>query len=255
MVAKRTSNQTMEQDLMNSTNTKHEEYEAIETMDISSQLKQQRIFDFYQSIPKPLEKIRNYLNNTFDKAVVKSEQEEKYLNSFKKFCDNFEIVSDKGLGMLMIGNPGTGKTYYSDCIYNQLCSKYKVYRTRLSFLLTEIKDSYSQKEKSEFDIYKRITSADLLILDDLGNENLTESDKNLMFNIIDTAYLNNVSMIVNSNLDYNQLINFLDVKGSDKLIDRLKERCKFFKFDWLSRRREVNQAEFQKLFQECGTSK
>ena len=69
----------MDQDLMNSTNTKHEEYEAIETMDISSQLKQQRIFDFYQSIPKPLEKIRNYLNNTFDKAVVKSEQEKKYL--------------------------------------------------------------------------------------------------------------------------------------------------------------------------------
>ena len=129
MVAKRTSNQTMDQDLMNSTNTKHEEYEAIETMDISSQLKQQRIFDFYQSIPKPLEKKRNYLNNTFDRAITKSEQEEKYLNSFKKFCDNFEMVGDKGLGMLFIGNPGTGKTYYSDCIYNQLCKKYKVYRT------------------------------------------------------------------------------------------------------------------------------
>ena len=248
MASKKIENQTMQKDLMISTNAGNEVYEAIETIDISSQLKQQRIFDFYERIPKPLEKIRNYLNNTFDKAVVKSDQEEKYLRSFQKFCDNFEIASDKGLGMLMIGNPGTGKTYYSDCIYNQLCSKYKVYRTRLSFLLTEIKDSYSNKEKSEFDIYKRITSADLLILDDLGNENLTESDKNLMFNIIDTAYLNKVSMIINSNLDYVQFTNFLEVKGSDKILDRFKERCKFFKFSWLSRRREVNQAEFQKLF-------
>ena len=69
-----------------------------------------------------------------------------------------------------------------------------------------------------------------------------------MFNIVDTAYLNNVSLLINSNLDYTQFTNFLDVKGSDKIIDRFKERCKFFKFSWISRRREINQAEFQKLF-------
>lgn len=81
MVAKRTSNQTMDQDLMNSTKN---EIETIETVDLTDQLKQQAIFDFYKNLPKPLEK-RNYLNNTFDRAITKSEQEEKYLNSFKKF--------------------------------------------------------------------------------------------------------------------------------------------------------------------------
>ena len=80
MVAKRTSNQTMDQDLMNSTKN---EIETIETVDLTDQLKQQAIFDFYKSLPKPLEKKRNYLNNTFDRAITKSEQEEKYLNSFK----------------------------------------------------------------------------------------------------------------------------------------------------------------------------
>ena len=46
----------------------------------------------------------------FENAEVKTPGEIKYKKSFEKYCKNFEIIKQKGLGILMSCNPGTGKT-------------------------------------------------------------------------------------------------------------------------------------------------
>ena len=51
--------------------------------------------------------------NTFDKAKIVNDKEISYLESFKKYCDNFEKAKENGIGLLLTGLAGTGKTFYS----------------------------------------------------------------------------------------------------------------------------------------------
>ena len=101
----------------------------------------------------------------FENAKVLSFEEKEFKKSFERYCENFEAIKKKGLGIVMIGNPGTGKTFYTNCIMNVLNSKYLVYRTSLSALLEEIRESYKKRNdeddgfllerlsKSELDIF------------------------------------------------------------------------------------------------------
>ena len=56
----------------------------------------------------------------FENAKILSSEEKEFKKSFERYCENFEMIKKKGLGIVMIGNPGTGKTFYTNCIMNAL---------------------------------------------------------------------------------------------------------------------------------------
>ena len=58
----------------------------------------------------------------FKNANFKNEKEEKYTKSFYKYCKNFEKAKDMGIGILMYGNAGTGKTFLAVSILEDLPS-------------------------------------------------------------------------------------------------------------------------------------
>lgn len=184
----------------------------------------------------------------FENAIVESDEEKEYKQSFERFCKNFELIKEKGLGIIMIGNPGTGKTYYTTCILNALISKYLVYKTSLSSLLDEIKETYKTGVENENFIFERLLEAELIILDDLGNEFLSDWGKEKMFSIFNFIYEKNKSLIINTNLDSKQLSNFFNINGSDKLLDRIRSKCKAYVFDWESRRRDLHKKDFEELY-------
>lgn len=184
----------------------------------------------------------------FENAIVESDEEKEYKQSFERFCKNFELIKEKGLGIIMIGNPGTGKTYYTTCILNALISKYLVYKTSLSSLLDEIKKTYKNGVENEDFIFERLLEAELIIFDDLGNEFLSDWGKEKMFSIFNFVYEKNKSLIINTNLDSKQLSNFFNINGSDKLLDRIRSKCKAYVFDWESRRRDLHKKDFEELY-------
>lgn len=184
----------------------------------------------------------------FENAIVESDEEKEYKQSFERFCKNFELIKKKGLGIIMIGNPGTGKTYYTTCILNALISKCLVYKTSLSSLLDEIKETYKNGVENEDFIFERLLEAELIIFDDLGNEFLSDWGKEKMFSIFNFIYEKNKSLIINTNLDSKQLSNFFNINGSDKLLDRIRSKCKAYVFDWESRRRDLHKKDFEELY-------
>ncbi len=188
------------------------------------------------------------LERTFEKAVIMGENEKKFVDSFKKYSQNFEEIRKMGLGILMSGNAGTGKTFYTTCILNELVRDYKVLRTSLSELLEEIRRSYERQSNDDFFTFRKIENAELIILDDLGNEYLSEWGKEKMFVITNHIYEHKIPLIINTNLDSEQFSRFLEINGSNKLYDRITSVCKLFLFDWESRRRSINKKKIEELF-------
>lgn len=189
---------------------------------------------------------KNTLTSIFKNSIFKNDKEKQYSKSFYKYCKNFEKAKNNGIGILMYGNPGTGKTFLTDCIYNELKNENVVYKTTLSYYLQRIKDLFNSK--TEDWILNMLHEVDLIILDDVGNERLTDWSMEHLYNLFNFIYTNKKSLIINTNLSLFELEEFLTIKKSNKLTDRISELCKIFHFDWDSRRSELNKELFKDIF-------
>lgn len=188
-------------------------------------------------------KTKKYYESTFGNIDAKNSKEIEYYKRFQNFCKNFDELKKAGVGILLQGLEGTGKTLYSYAISNELDKKYKVYRTPLSFYLDDIKTDFDEKYYLNL-----VKNADLLIINDIGNESLKEWGMERVYNLLNTAYEEKISLIIDTNLDDQQLENFLNIRGSSKLMSRLKAKCKKFVFDWEDRRVNENKEYFEKYF-------
>ena len=185
--------------------------------------------------------------NTFENATSTNEKETSYKNSFKKYCYNFDKAKENGVGLLLTGNAGNGKTFYSNCIANFLKEKgYSVLSFNLSGYMQELR-KFNEKEK-EKELLGAVETVDLVIIDDVGSENITEWGQEKMFNLFNTIYLHKKSCIVTTNNNASELGKHLTINGSNKILDRLLELCKPFKFDWESRRKAIGQEKFKDIF-------
>ena len=185
--------------------------------------------------------------NTFENATSTNEKETAYKNSFKKYCYNFDKAKENGVGLLLTGNAGNGKTFYSNCIANFLKEKgYSVLSFNLSGYMQELR-KFDEKEK-EKELLGAVETVDLVIIDDVGSENITEWGQEKMFNLFNTIYLHKKPCIVTTNNNASELGKHLTINGSNKILDRLLELCKPFKFDWESRRKAIGQEKFKDIF-------
>ena len=184
--------------------------------------------------------------NTFENSNTTNEKEKEFLESFKKYCDNFEKAKENGVGLLLTGNAGNGKTFYSNCISNNLKEKgYSVLSFNLSGYLQEIRLGFDEKEK---DLIQAIRTVDLIIVDDVGSESISDWGREKTFNLFNEIYLNKKSCIITTNNNAKELGEHLKINGSNKILDRLLELCKPFKFDWESRRKAIGQEKFKDIF-------
>ena len=123
-----------------------------------------------------------------------------------EFIENFHSIDQKNL--LFIGTPGVGKTFLSGCIANEIIKKgYSVLYQTSPLLLDSIFDyKYNQKNSSSKELYDSLFNVDLLIIDDLGTENLSAAKYAELSNIINTRLLNsNIKNIISNNLDLAKL--------------------------------------------------
>ena len=154
------------------------------------------------------------------------------LNQIKKialnFIENFDDPNEKNL--LFAGNTGLGKTFLSNCIANEILKSGKtvLYQTAPVMLDTIIDCKFG---KTDNFIYNQILNADLLIIDDLGTENLNSIKFSELFNVINTRLLNqnnHVTKTINStNLSLNNLFNTYDERIFSRLVGYYNI-CRFF---------------------------
>ncbi len=124
------------------------------------------------------------------------------------FIENFDDPEEKNL--IFTGNTGVGKTFLTNCIANEMLKlgKTVLYQTA-PVMFDEINDAKFGRENSRFDLYENILNVDLLIIDDLGTEKITDSKITELFTIINTRLLNQnhkiTKTIISTNLNVDEL--------------------------------------------------
>ncbi len=159
-----------------------------------------------------------------------------------KTLDNFKFASQPSLNRLLIaelmrcqyieqrasviliGNPGTGKTHVATALAIEACHRgYQVRFYRVTELVTQLMEA--REERQLLRMKAQLAKLDLLVLDELGYVPASKIGAELLFDVISTAY-ERQSVIVTTNLPFGQ---WTEVLGSERLtgavLDRLTHRC------------------------------
>lgn len=124
------------------------------------------------------------------------------LEECRLFCRDFD-KEEKNL--LFIGKPGLGKTFLSNCIAKEILDKGKtVIYIRATSLFSSYEDYRFGRKTDGFD-YEKFYNADLLIIDDLGTENITKSGVSFLFDLLNERIDRNKKIIINSNFTMSEI--------------------------------------------------
>ncbi len=147
---------------------------------------------------------KRYQGVSFERPPV-PEMPEPVVSAVRGYVRNINARLDEGRGMWLVGDIGTGKTTLA-----MLASKAALDAGRtvaiysLPRLLNLIRSAI-EAEGGMVSFLDRLTSVDLLHIDDLGVENKTDWVLEQLYSIINTRYEDERAMILTTNLEIAEL--------------------------------------------------
>lgn len=140
----------------------------------------------------------------------------KYAKSFISYLNGNNQSSFNGL--LFYGRTGGGKTYTACAIGNEIITQ------GFSCRNTSFSDLQDLKINDTRTYYDTIENPSLLILDDLGVERKSEYMQEIVYQVINTRYKDNLPMIITTNLTLEEMKNATDLTQR-RIYDRILEKC------------------------------
>lgn len=141
----------------------------------------------------------------------------KYITEFIKKYQNNEKVK----GLYLNGSFGSGKTYLISALFNDMAKKgYKCAIVYYPEFLRDLKASFNKDYEEKFNYIKK---TDLLLLDDIGAENVTSFNRDEVLGpILQYRMEEDLPTFFTSNLTLEELENNLSLTSSG--VDRVKAR-------------------------------
>jgi DNA replication protein DnaC len=163
---------------------------------------------------------RRYEEYSFDRHPV-TEMNGQVVRTTRRFADTIDQQLDDGRGLWFMGGVGNGKTVLAMLVSRAaLNANRSVVRFPLPELLVKIRRTF--ETGSHEDLFSRLTSVDLLHLDDIGAEQTTPWVLEELYSIVNARYENQRSMVITTNItDYEELCRQI----SQRTVSRLAEMC------------------------------
>ena len=143
----------------------------------------------------------------------------------RAYVDALDSNLAEGRGLWLTGDVGTGKTTLAMLVSRHAIEAGKAVAIySLPRLLARIRRTYDAdpREDSYLDFFDRLTSVDLLHLDDLGAEKQSDWVLEQLYAIVDERYQARRAMTVTTNLlDFEEL----EKQVGERTVSRLAEMC------------------------------
>ena len=183
---------------------------------------------------------RRFAEKTFENFLLfggHRDRQENILSYTREFAEDFARHRKAGTWLLFVGNTGTGKGHLCAAIINRIVrAGYSALFTKTPRLLREIKDTFQRdSEVTQSEILRRMTALDLLVIDEVGVQFGTDTERMILYEVLDLRYEEMRPVILTSNV---RNLKTLEKLLGERIIDRLFEgESKILFFDWESYRR------------------
>ena len=161
---------------------------------------------------------------------------QKYALEFSSsYADEFTDNRKTGRCAIFCGKPGTGKTHLSIGIAKQAMEQgYTAFFMTVYRAIRQVKDSWNKASNTtEQEVIDSLVFPDLLILDEVGVQFGSETEKLILFDVLNERYENRKPTLLLSNLTINEVKTYL----GERIFDRLREdKGAVVSFDWESHR-------------------
>ena len=171
---------------------------------------------------------QRYRGVSFDRPPVSDMARDKgrapVVSAVHEFVDNIDERLDEGRGLWLVGDVGTGKTTLAMLVSKAAAEAGRTVAIySLPRLLARIRRTYDAEsgEDSYLEFFERLTSVDLLHIDDLGAQKSSDWVLEQLYALVDERYEAERSMVVTSNLGYDELREQI----GPRVVSRLTEMC------------------------------
>ena len=177
-----------------------------------------------------------FLDRTLKTFKAETPEQQRALAFANAYADDFDNVMKTGRCALFVGAPGTGKTHLAAGIALRLMHRDKrvVLFTTVMRAIRSIKDTWTKgSETTETQAIDALVYPELLILDEVGVQFGSETEKLMLFDVLNERYEKRKPCLLLSNLAIDDVKAFL----GERVFDRLREDGgEAVAFDWESYR-------------------
>lgn len=186
---------------------------------------------------------KRYLSRTIDSFSVTAENKKSF-EVATDYIKNFREYFTQGKGLYLEGPCGTGKTHLAIAIALAIINTGVPVICKTSIdILGDIKRCYERNsEVTEEEVLEVYKTVDLLIIDDLGKEQVTEWSVPVLYSILNERYEALLPTIITTNYNTTALAEKLSAKGDAEtataIISRFVESSKRVTMSWADYRRK-----------------
>ncbi len=176
-----------------------------ELIDRERRATERRIRDAQFQVVKTLDTFQFAAQPSINEALVRELSRGEYLG--------------KRENILLVGNPGTGKTHLAIALGFAACGQGKRVRfTTATGLVTQMLEA--QESRALQRLTRQLQRLDLIILDELGYVPFSKTGAELLFDVVSQAYERS-SLIVTTNLPFEK---WTEIMGTERLTGALLDR-------------------------------
>lgn len=151
------------------------------------------------------------------------------------YAENFAGIMETGRSAVLVGKPGTGKTHLAVGIGLSIMERgHTALFTTAMRALRRVKETWSKAaEETERQAIEALVFPDLLILDEVGVQFGSDTEKLILFDVLNERYEQRKPTLLLSNLTVPEVREYL----GERIFDRLREDGgRIVVFDWQSHR-------------------
>jgi DNA replication protein DnaC len=162
-----------------------------------------------------------YRGLSFDRPPI-TELDRTVTGVVREYVEDLDRNLEAGRGLWLMGDVGTGKTSLAMLVSKQaLEAGRSVAIYSLPRLLARIRRTYDAEagEQSYLEFFERLTSVDLLHIDDLGAEKRSDWVLEQLYALVDERYESRQSIVVTTNLDQARLEEQIGARTVSRLVE------------------------------------